>query len=318
MKRLIASIVGLFAILGFLRLTSLDDHLFYRLHALHREKRDTTSRICLEDYHLSASRTLLCLEENLSGITYCRISKTLYVITNDPPMVHNTDRYGTCLREIPLIGFHDTEGIVWLGDNRFAIIEERNYTLNIVVIDESTSSLERSEVTDSFQLDMQTRKNKGLEGIAFDAVNRSLYLVNEKRPRQLIKVDGMFHQDGRLSISYMPDLVPFKWILKDLSGLHFDDHSRHLLFVSDESKRVSEVSLDGRVISYLDLGRGFAGLKADVAQAEGITMDDAGNIYVVSEPNLFYRFSVKEKRYSRAPRETIDAALDVQRSPLES
>jgi uncharacterized protein YjiK len=31
-------------------------------------------------------------------------------------------------------------------------------------------------------------------------------------------------------------------------------------------------------------------LKESVGQAEGLTRDDAGNLYVVSEPNLFYRF----------------------------
>ncbi len=36
---------------------------------------------------------------------------------------------------------------------------------------------------------------------------------------------------------------------------------------------------------------GNHGLTDDVPQAEGLAMDDRGSLYVVSEPNLFYRFS---------------------------
>ncbi|TNF04252.1 MAG: DNA-binding protein, partial [Gammaproteobacteria bacterium] len=44
------------------------------------------------------------------------------------------------------------------------------------------------------------------------------------------------------------------------------------------------------VVSFRSLSMGFAGLKSSIRQAEGVTLDEEGNLFVVSEPNLFYRF----------------------------
>jgi uncharacterized protein YjiK len=83
--------------------------------------------------------------------------------------------------------------------------------------------------------------------------------------------------------------------MDDFSGLHFDSDSDHLLILSEESKRVSQISLAGEVISSMKLEKGLASLfKNDISKPEGITMDDARNIYIVGEPNLFYRFARKK------------------------
>ena len=43
-------------------------------------------------------------------------------------------------------------------------------------------------------------------------------------------------------------------------------------------------------IVFMTLLGGFNGLKKTIPRAEGVTMDEAGTLYMVSEPNLFYRF----------------------------
>ena len=60
--------------------------------------------------------------------------------------------------------------------------------------------------------------------------------------------------------------------------------------VSDDSKCMVEMSLDGVLRGYASLRRGACGLQADIPQAEGITLDGKGDLYIVSEPNLLYRF----------------------------
>ena len=45
----------------------------------------------------------------------------------------------------------------------------------------------------------------------------------------------------------------------------------------------------------MTLLRGFNGLKDTIPRSEGVAIDEHGTLYMVSEPNLFYRFEKKAK-----------------------
>ena len=54
---------------------------------------------------------------------------------------------------------------------------------------------------------------------------------------------------------------------------------------------ILEVNQKGKLLSYQYLTKGKMYLEKDIPQPEGITIDKENNINIVSEPNLFYKFS---------------------------
>jgi uncharacterized protein YjiK len=292
-KKIIFCILSLAALFTILHLTGLDDRIFRAVISLKHREPSGRQEIWLNDYLLAKNKSISCLEDELSGITYSSETKTLFIVTDDPPKIYSIDKSGRCLREISLIGFDDTEGIVHLGGKMFAIVEEDEHRINLFEISDTTTTIDRTEVINSLQIDMKKPDTKGFEGIAYDGVEQRIYLVNEKRPKQLIAIDGLLKKYRKIRIKIDLRVLPRYLFMDDLSGLHFDTKSRHMLFLSHESNLVAEVSLDGEVISYMELKKGYSGLKDDVLKAEGITMDDDGNIYIIAEPNLFYQFARK-------------------------
>ncbi|MNF05873.1 hypothetical protein D3C80_2057010 [compost metagenome] len=63
-----------------------------------------------------------------------------------------------------------------------------------------------------------------------------------------------------------------------------------MLVLSADSNMLLELDETGEQVSFMTLLGGFNGLSKRIPRAEGVAMDDQGTLYIVSEPNLFYRF----------------------------
>ena len=199
---------------------------------------------------------------------------------------------GRIVRRISLVGFGDAEAVEFIDANTYVIADEREQRLFKVRLDDNTQVLNAREA-EQLTLGIHLRGNKGFEGLAYDSVGKRLFVAKERDPMLIYEVRG-FPQDN----PQMPSAIHVvtnarrdaRLFVRDLSSLQFDERSGHLLALSDESRLLLELDIDGRPISTLSLKKGRHGLKKTVPQAEGVAMDDEGTLYVVSEPNLFYVF----------------------------
>ncbi|EBO2853922.1 hypothetical protein C9W54_19375, partial [Salmonella enterica subsp. enterica serovar Enteritidis] len=181
----------------------------------------------------------------------------------------------------------DFEAIEYLGGNRYALSRERERTLTTHCIDSSTTVL--PPATYSLTLDVNRHSdNAGFEGLAQGRGEHALMVAQEKKPLRLYVTD---QSPDALSVSdSLTHRASLPWFLKDISGLHYDRNNGLLYVLSHESDVVVVSDLDGgrKVMS---LRRGHYGLRRDIPQAEGIASDDRDTLWIVSEPNLFYRFT---------------------------
>ncbi|SHI49609.1 Uncharacterized protein YjiK [Cycloclasticus pugetii] len=251
-------------------------------------------QIGLSGYEIHATPKMIAgVKDNASGLTYNSNTNTLFAVVNNPETLLELTKDGELIRRIDLIGFEDTEGVMHLGGERYAVVEERKRTLVMFDINSQTKVVNRAGLK-SLQLAITSAKNKGFEGLSYNQDSGDLFIINEKTPRQLIKLSG-FVESSDIAISTPFSLEKTSFGGDDYSGVHYDDQTGHLILLSDESRQMVEVNKEGIEISRLDLSRGSAGLHDDVPQAEGITMDKDGDIYVISEPNLFYRLKSKNR-----------------------
>ncbi|MFB4392825.1 MULTISPECIES: SdiA-regulated domain-containing protein [unclassified Pseudomonas] len=220
-----------------------------------------------------------------SDLTFNPKTRTLFTVTGKRPFLVELSLDGDVLRKMPLLGWSNPEGVAMLENGQMAIIDERTHLLTLVKVDANTRALNHADFK-SFDLGESADDNKGFEGIAWDPKHQQLVL-GEERPAQLFT----WRTDGRGPLAGDKQALPSSALeVRNLSGLTIDPRTGHLLVLSADSNLLLELNERGEQVSFMTLLGGFNGLASRVPRAEGVAMDDKGNLYVVSEPDLFYRF----------------------------
>lgn len=249
--------------------------------------------IWLPDYRVVIeAQPIAGLEDDVSALTYDPDRKTLFTVTNQNSQLIELSLDGRVLRRIPLLGFGDPEAIEYISPGLYVITDERQQRLIKVRLGEGSAPIKAADAQ-QLTLGIGLSGNKGFEGLAYDPAGKRLFVAKERDPVRIYEVHGFPHTNPERPFAVHVVDDPERdagLFVRDLSSLDFDQRSGHLLALSDESRLLLELNADGRPISSLSLMRGQHGLKKTVPQAEGIASDDAGNIFLVSEPNLFYVF----------------------------
>jgi uncharacterized protein YjiK len=250
----------------------------------------------LADYQWSRSFRIPAIPRNLSGITYRPESGTLFLVSNTPTRVYEITTRGHLIRQIDLVGFLDTEDIVFVEKQTFAVIEEKRRTIIIFQIFPETKSVRYADCR-RIQALPPRGGNTGLEGLAWDPDTRTFLISKENHPRAVYTVPF----DSKKGAQEIPALNNLPWIkLGSYSGIYFDRVSCRLLILSRKSGKIKDYSLEGREKGSLNLFRFIHG----IIRTEGLTIVPGGELYVSSEPD---RVDVFQKRPGKKEMKTASS-----------
>ena len=225
--------------------------------------------------------------QNASGLTYHAERNSLFAVLDSPQRVVELNLDGSLRRKINLNKFDDTEGIAWLGGNRFAIVEEARGNIVLVEFEPKDGGVNWIKAK-KLETNIQVNLTNGLEGIAYDPLAKRYFVAREKRSPAVFKIIPTKPKFETPPTTILMNLAGRG--LRDISGLHYDAKYKRLLILSHESACIIEANAYGIESSRLMLRGGKSGLNKTILKAEGITLDKRGRLYVISEPNWLYVF----------------------------
>lgn len=260
--------------------------LYWQEQSVSAEQR--AASIWLPDYELALETTLVGLEEDeTSGLSWSPATGTLFTVTGQNPQLVEFTTSGVVLRRVRLTGFSDPEAVEALGDGRLGIVDERRRLVAVFQLPPGVEELDLDDLA-HYDLGFEGAGNKGFEGLAWNPRTQRMLLAKERDPQGLFELPFPGEDGAAGALEALPS-QPL--LVRDISSVAIDPRTGHTLMLSDESRLLVELDLRGRPRSFISLLGGLNGLVEGIDQAEGVAMDERGNIYVVGEPNRFYVFS---------------------------
>lgn len=247
----------------------------------------------------SAAPTGSELALEASSVTYNWDTDTLFVIGDEGTSLVQISKTGVLIDSMTLPqgagAFEDTEGLAYLGDGMFAVVEERTRT--VIKFEYTGGTTLDAAATEEVVLGT-TIGNIGLEGIAVDPFGAGFILVKELNPLGVFETTLDFANgtasNGSPTTENSVDLFdPALLGVSDLSdvfalsaipGFAGTESEDNIFVISQEAGRIVQVNRDGTIVNTLNIAAG-PGATLSVADQghEGLTIDRDGTLYVVNE-----------------------------------
>ncbi len=238
----------------------------------------------LSGYRLAATHPLPPVgASEASAVTWNWDTDTLFVLGDEGEAIVEVDKSGVELSIMTLTGFSDTEGLTYLGNGQFVVVEERVQDVFLLTY-VAGGTVDRSALPGVSLGD--TVGNIGLEGISYDPISETYITVKEKSPQKVqqavIDWSVPFAAAGDL---FNPNLgvldLSDVQVLSTVPTLAGTPTGENLLIYSQESAVLMQVTRSGELVDSFS----FAGIAGD---AEGVTIDAFGTIFVVGETPALY------------------------------
>lgn len=237
--------------------------------------------------------------DNLSAIIFVPTTKTYFGLRNNDNYIHEMDQNFNVIRDIKIKSFggsNDLEGMAYLGEGadgpEVAMVNE-DAELFIGTIPSKATSIERSRFK-KIILAHGDFGNEGPEGLCYNRQERRFYVAFEGEGDS---------QTTRLITFLRPDVVsdgmdiskltvePFDIYQAtkagDIADIALDPTTGHLLALSEVTREVYELGLDGTLYGHhiLNQQEQFEGL---------IVREDTKELVIAAEPNVINSYNYKD------------------------
>ncbi len=239
------------------------------------------------------------LAEEASAVAYNKDTDTLFVLGDGGTSIAQVTKQGVLIDSMTLAQdaskpqgtyFYDPEGLAYIGGGKFVLVEERYRQFNEFTYTPNTtlpSNIATGAGVRTVKLGT-TIGNIGIEGLSFDPMTGGFLAVKESAPLGVFQStvnfalgtasNGSATTDNSVNL-FDPALIGMSAIndvfsMSNILTSTAPDYS-HLLILSAPEGKIVKMDRAGKLIGSLVVGA--------TAQNEGMVMDTAGNIYVVSE-----------------------------------
>lgn len=240
---------------------------------------------------------------DLSGVAWSPETQSYFLILNKQGLVYETNEKFSLKRTITVAGIGDSEEIVYLGMQEsegrnfpeFAISEESGKITIITITEKNVYDAKKEAHQFTINVNNESWGNKGIEGLAYDKVNKIFYAGKEIAPMAVYK----FQRPTDSSVKTVKPTILFldnqlKKHVSDISGLFFNQETQRLMILSHESSTLLDIKEDGQLVNKYNLSKYISKklFKSVKSQYEGVTIGKDGDLVLTSEPYHYQKFEL--------------------------